>query len=210
MKRYLVGFAAPLALLAFPGAAFAQRERAPTVARLTPYVGYITFGNLANGPIGTRLANQSAAVYGVQLGLDVAPHVALVGNLGYADSNLEVGVPIIGGLEIADTKVLMYDGGLQVRLPALTSFGTGVVPFVEGGLGAIRYEVRAGSLTTRSTSVAANIGGGVDLQLSRAIGLRVMAKDYVGKFDFREATGFDFSSDVTHNWMLGLGLNLGF
>ena len=208
MNARIVRRMSALALLALPAPAFAQYR--PTVARITPYVGYLTFGSLADGPIGTRISNQSTAVYGVQLGLDMTPNVALVGNLGYADSNIEVGLPVIGGVSIADSKVLLYDAGLQLRLPATTAFGTGLVPFVGAGAGAIRYEVRTGPLKTNATNFAGNIGGGVDLQLTRQIGLRGEVKDYIGKFDFKEATAFNLNSKVTHNIAYNLGLNLAF
>jgi hypothetical protein len=210
MTTRLVRSLVALALVAPTASGWAQRQAPPAVARITPYVGLITFGSFANGPIGTRLSNQSSAIYGAQLGLSLTPNVALVGNVGYTDSNIEVGLPIIGGLKIAESKALLYDGGLQLRLPAVTSLGTGVVPYVEAGAGAIRYEVRAGPLTTKATNFAANYGGGVDLQVSRALGLRVMAKDYVGKFDFKEATGFNVSGNTAHNWVFGVGVNLGF
>ena len=192
-----------------PATVFAQKA-IPTVARITPYVGYMTFGNVATGPIGTRISNQSTAVYGAELGIDVSPNVALVGNIGYADSNIRVGLPIIGGISIADSKVLMYDGGVQLRLPATTALGSGIVPFVGAGAGAIRYEIRTGPLETKSTNFAFNAGGGVDVQLSRALGVRAMAKDYMGKFDFKEATSLNLNSNLAHNWVFGVGLNLGF
>jgi Outer membrane protein beta-barrel domain len=187
----------------------AQRT-APTVARLTPYVGYITFGSIADGPIGTRVSNSSSALYGIALGLDVMPHVSLVGNLGYTDSNVKVGLPIIGGISIADSKILLYDAGLQFRLPTVSSLGTGIAPFIEGGAGAMRYEVRSGPLTSRATNFAVNYGGGFDLQLNRALGLRLQAKDYVGKFDLKEATSLNIDTKVAHNWAFNVGLNLGF
>ncbi len=187
-------------------AAHAQR---PTVARVTPYVGYMAFGDYVDGPIGTRLTNANAPLYGVALGLDVARNISLVGNIGYSDSDVRVGLPIIGGVNIADSKVLMYDAGLQFRLPAVSSLGTGIVPFVEVGAGAMRYEVRTGPLTANATNLAGNVGGGVDLQLTRALGLRVGIKDYIGKFDFREATAFDLRSRVSHNVAFTLGATLG-
>ncbi len=188
-----------------PSSAQAQK---PTVARVTPYVGYMNFGDYIDGPIGTRISNASSAIYGVGLGLDVSPNLALVGNIGYTDSNVRVGLPIIGGVNIADSKVLFYDAGLQLRLPG-TSLGAGLVPFVEAGAGAIRYEVRTGPLTTNATNFAGNFGGGVDLQLSRALGVRAAVKDYVGKFDFQEATSFELRNRVSHNVAFTLGLTLG-
>lgn len=194
---------ASLVLALIPATARAQR---PSVARVTPYVGYLTFGDYVDGPIGTRISNESSAMYGVSLGLDVARNVSLVGNIGYTDSNVRVGLPIIGGVNIADSKVLLYDAGLQLRLP---SVGSGLVPFVEGGAGAIRYEVRSGPLTTNATNFAGNIGAGVDVQLNRNLGVRGAIKDYIGKFDFREATTFDLNSRVSHNIAFTVGLTLG-
>lgn len=198
MKIFPVLTLVAVGTLVLPASMPAQKAT-PVVARLTPYVGYMTFGDLADGPIGTRIANQSTAIYGAELGIDVATNVTLVGNIGYADSNVRVGLPVIGGISIADSKVLLYDGGIQLRLPATTALGSGLVPFLQGGAGAIRYEIRTGPLETRSTNFAVNAGGGIDVQLSRAIGVRGMAKDYIGKFDLREATSLSLSSKVAHN-----------
>ena len=185
---------------------FAQK---PAVVRLTPYAGYMQFGSFMDGPIGTRVSNQGTAVLGGELALDIAPNVALVGNVGYADSNIEVGLPIIGGFDIADSKVLMYDGALQLRLPMSSSLGSGITPFVQGGVGAMRYEIRAAGLESKSTNLAANVGAGIDLQLSRNLGVKLMAKDYIGKFDVREATAVDVEAETAHNWALSAGVRLG-
>lgn len=207
-RHVTLGAVAAFAALFSASSASAQK---PVVARITPYVGYLAFGDYVDGPIGTRITNQNSAVYGVQLGLDLSRNVSLVGNLGYSDSNVRVGIPIIGGLNIADSKVLLYDGGLQFRLPTSGSLGaTGLTPFVEAGAGAIRYEVRTGPLTTNATNFAVNFGGGVDLQLNRNIGLRLQAKDYVGKFNFQQATSFNLQGKTAHNISLNAGLNLGF
>ncbi|MCC6927669.1 MAG: outer membrane beta-barrel protein [Gemmatimonadaceae bacterium] len=212
-RREAVAAAALLSLLALaalvilPARVQAQK---PVVARLTPYVGYMAFGDYVDGPIGTRITNSNSALYGVTAGLDLSRNVSLVGNIGYTDSNVRVGLPIIGGVNIADSKVLLYDGGLQFRLPQGGALGTGIAPFVEVGAGAIRYEVRTGPLTTNATNFAGNFGGGLDLQLNRSIALRGAVKDYVGKFDFHEATSFDLSSKVAHNVAFTVGITLGF
>lgn len=194
-----------LAVAAVP--AMAQR---PTVARVTPYVGYMQFGSYADGPLGTSIRTAGAPLYGVQLGFDLTPNIAFVGNVGYSASNLEVGVPILGGLDLGTSRVLLYDAGLQLRMPSLGALGTGVAPFVEAGAGAMRTDVSAGPIDAHSTNFAMNYGGGVDLQLRRSIGLRLSAKDYVGKLDLKEPTGFDINTRTTHNWAFSVGLNLGF
>lgn len=201
-----VRIAAAALLLTAVAPLSAQRASANAV-RFTPYVGYMTFGNYVDGPLGTSIRNAGAPLYGAQLGIDLAPNVSLVGNVGYSTSNLEVGVPFLGGLNFGSSDVLLYDAGLQLRLP---SVGSGFVPFVEGGAGAMRTEVSAGPISTHSTNFAFNYGGGVDLRLSRNIGLRGTVRDYVGKLDLKEATGFDVSTRTTHNWAFGVGLTLGF
>ena len=185
-----------------------EAQRAPT-ARVTPYVGFLASGNIAEGPFGVNIGNAGAPLYGVQLGVNLTPNLALVGNVGYSDGELEAGLPIIGGWSIADSKVLMYDGGLQLRLPAVTGDGTGLVPFVEGGIGAIRHDISAGGLRTQSTNVAVIAGGGLDLQFTNALGLRLMARDHMSRFDYGEAIGLPNEGRRAHNWVLGVGLNLG-
>jgi hypothetical protein len=199
-----------LALVSLSATASGQRRSSPSVARVTPYAGYMSFGSYVDGPFGTSVRTAAAPVYGAQLGIDLTSNIAFVGNAGYSDSNLEVGVPIIGGFDLADTKVLLYDAGLQYRLPMTASFGTGAIPFVEAGAGAMRTEIGVGSLKTHSTNVAYNYGAGVDLQLGKSLGVRAMAKDYVGKLDLKEATRFDISTRRTHNWAFTVGMNVGF
>jgi opacity protein-like surface antigen len=186
----------------------AQAQGRPA-ARLTPYVGFLSSGSIANGPFGLDVGNAGAPLYGLQLGINLTPNIAVVGNIGYSDTELEVGLPIIGGYSFGDSKVLMYDGGLQLRFPAVTRAGTGMVPFVEGGIGAIRHDMSIGPVTTHSTNVAFTAGGGVDLQLTNALGVRLMAKDHMSRFDYGEAIGISNEGRRAHNWVLGIGLNLG-
>lgn len=198
-----------LALAALVVSAVPVAAQSGPSARITPYVGFLAAGSIAQGPFGFEVGNAGAPVYGLQLGINLTRNLALVGNVGYADSELEAGLPIIGGYSFADSKVLMYDGGLQLRFPAVTGSGTGIVPFVEGGFGAIRNELTVGPVRTTSTNVAVIAGGGVDLQLTNALGLRVMAKDHMSRFDYGEAIGLPNEGRKAHNWVLGLGLNLG-
>jgi opacity protein-like surface antigen len=85
-----------------------------------------------------------------------------------------------------------------------------VTPFVQGGIGAMRYEVSSSFLNTNATNVAYNVGGGVDVKLSPNFGVKVMAKDYLGKFDFKEATSFALNGKTMNNVALTLGVHFGF
>ena len=186
----------------------AAQQATPRVFDVTPYAGYMMFGKLFEGPIGTSVSAGSGPVYGAQMSLTMAKNVALYGNVGYSSSDLKIGLPIIGGLDVGSSKALMYDGGVELKIPMQAE--SVVTPFVQGGVGAIRYEVESGFLNANATNVAYNVGGGVDVRLSPNFGVRVMAKDYLGKFDFKEATTFNVNGKTTNNVALTLGVNFGF
>jgi len=175
---------------------------------ITPYAGYMKFGNLVNGPLGTSVRSAGAPVYGAELQLGLLPGLALIGNLGYAKSNLEVGAPLVGGLAVGESSTLLYDAGLRLSLPLGGRAGA-IAPFVQAGAGAMRQELRLDPVATRATNFAYNVGGGVDLALAPRLGLQLMAKDYIGKFDAREATSLEADTRTTHNWALSAGVRLG-
>src|SRR4029450_724674 len=122
------------------------------------------------------------------MSLTMSKNVALYGNVGYSSTDLKIGLPIIGGLDVGSSKALLYDGGVELKIPMQAA--SMVTPFVQGGVGAMRYEVESSILSTTATNVAYNFGGGVDVRLSPNFGMRLMAKDYLGKFDFKKPTSF--------------------
>jgi len=208
MKRFVirtsvVGLAASLGALPL-----AAQQAKPTVFDVSPYAGYMMFGKLFEGPIGTSISSGNGPVYGAQMSLTMAKNIAVYGNVGYSSSDLKIGLPIIGGLDVGSSKALLYDGGVELKVPMQAA--SMVTPFVQGGVGAIRYEVESGFLNTNATNVAYNFGGGVDVKLSPNFGVRLMAKDYLGKFDFKEATSFDLNGKTTNNVALTLGVHFGF
>jgi hypothetical protein len=204
VRSLLAGTLAGLLLAAAP--------RAPLAAQsiglgITPYAGYMKFGNLVNGPLGTSVRAAGAPMYGAELQLGLVPGLALVGNVAYAKSDLEVGAPIVGGLSVGESSALMYDAGLRLRLPM--SGLVGISPFVQAGAGAMRQNLRLDPVATHATNFAYNVGGGVDLRLAPRLGMQLMVKAYIGKFDAREATSLDVDNRTTHNWAVSAGLRLG-
>ena len=192
----------------------------PTVASVTPYVGYITFGDFATGPLGTSVSNAGAALFGATVGIDMSPRIGLVGNIGFADTKLRGTLPLLGGYSFGDSKVLLLDANVLLRLsdPAAArasgSTQMKMVPFLEAGVGAIRFDQTVGPLNTVATNVAANVGAGVDVGLSPRVGFRLSAKDYIGKFDFSDALGTAIggriNSKVSNNFAFTGGLKLSF
>jgi hypothetical protein len=177
---------------------------------LTPYAGYMVFGDYIKGPLGTSLSNAPAPVFGAQLGMRLAPNVSLVGNVATTSSDIKAGIPIIGGFSVAHSNLLLYDAGLQLDIPVTTMGGTSLSPFVQAGAGAIRYDITQSILSAKATNFAANVGLGADVALGNGVGVRVMAKDYIGKFDFKDATFLDFSGQTAHSFAFSAGLRLSF
>ena len=208
MKRFVLRTSVVGLVVSLGALPLAAQQGKPTVFDVSPYAGYMMFGKLFEGPIGTSISAGSGPVYGAQMSLTMAKNVALYGNVGYSSSDLKIGLPILGGIDVGSSKALLYDGGVELKIPMQAA--TMVTPFVQGGLGGIRYEVESGFLNTNSTNLAYNFGGGVDVKLSPSFGVRLMAKDYLGKFDFKEATSFDLNSKTTNNVALTLGVNLSF
>lgn len=195
-------------LAAFATTANAQLPRAKVF--VSPYAGYMSFGDNAKGPLGSSLSTADGTVYGAQLGVGLAPGIALIGNVGYISSKLQVGLPFLGGISVGDSKALLYDGGLQLGIPGAGVLGLPISPFVQAGVGAIRFDISNSLVKTNATNIAYNFGAGADIAFSRNLGLRIMAKDYIGKFDIKEATGLGVSGETSHNWALSGGLKLSF
>ncbi len=192
-------WAGSLAALAFAAPLQAQRAS----LQITPYAGYLRSGAIVNGPLGATLRSPGAPVYGGELALGLTPGLSLVGNVAYSRPRLEIGAPVVGGIGVGESSVLLYDAAVRLGLPLLP-----LSPFVQAGAGQIRQTIGVGPLETRSTSFAYNVGAGVDLPLAPRLGLQLMAKDYIGKFDAQDATGVDLETETTHNWALSAGLRL--
>ena len=204
----IAGVAAGFVTASLASAQLAQPVASGTAFELTPYAGYMIFGDYLKGPLGTNISNAPGALYGVQLGMKLSPNISLVGNLGYTSSDVTVGVPFLGGYSIASSSTLLYDGGIQLELPMTTASGLRLQPFGQVGAGAMRYDINASILQTHATNFAANVGVGADVGLGQNLGLRLMAKDYIGKFNFQDATSLDVQGQTANNWALSAGLRL--
>jgi hypothetical protein len=194
------------ALVAVP----AQSQTHGLGLKLTPYVGYMSFGSLANGPLGSRLTNGSGAVYGGQLTLPFTRSIGLYGNVAYSKPGLEVGVPILGGVSVGQSSVLLYDAGLQLTAPVRAGAARAITPFVQAGIGGMRYSFQVSPVHVEATNMAYNVGVGADIPVGASLGIRILAKDYIGKLDASDIVGIDVNTRTTHNLAATVGLSVGF
>lgn len=193
--------------LALSLAAPLQAQSSRTPIAVVPYAGYLRPGALVDGPLGTDLSAAGGLMYGAQVTVGLTPVVALVGNVAHAAPDFQAGAPLLGSVTLGRSSIWLFDAGLQIGLPEP---GRTVRPFVQAGAGAMRQELSLGPVGTAGTSFAWNVGAGADLALSPNLSLRLLAKDYVARFDAKEATSLDLDTGVKHNLALSAGLRLGF
>jgi hypothetical protein len=211
-KLVVAGLFAAFAVSA--GTAEAQRrtsrrlpaETVPSPS-ISPYAGYMMFGDIVDGPLGTSLTSSSGSVFGVQGNLPLGSTLSVVGNVAYSQPDLRFGLPVIGGINFGKSEIWMYDAGFQFSAPTA---GRSISPFVQVGAGGMSYNVTVAGVSTKATNLALNAGLGADVPIAQNIGLRLFAKDYIGKFDVKEAAGIDYDAKTTHNFALSAGLKLQF
>jgi hypothetical protein len=203
----LAALAAPLAAQRAPTRSSSSRA---TIAEVTPYAGYMTFQPYLDGPLGTNVRGAAAPVVGGQLSMGISQSLSLVGNVAYSRGDLEIGLPIIGGLDVGSRQSWLYDAGMEARLPAAAGSATPISPFLQLGAGAITTRLGSAGVTTTSTNAAATAGAGIDLALGGTLGLRAMVKDYVARYRSEEVAGMSVKSDVGHNLAATVGLRLSF
>lgn len=201
----VAGFSLPLAAQTTTSSA----AQLPLV-EVSPYVGYFVASNLADGPLGTSISAGSGGLYGAQVRIPIVQSVSVIGNFGYSAGKMRAGIPIVGGIDVGDAKTYLYDGGLQLSMGELARGTSSLIPFIQAGVGGIRRDLSVAGITNKSTNLAWNVGAGADMEIVPGIGVRILVKDYIGKFDIREATGFDVDSRTMNDWGFSLGVNLAF
>ncbi len=206
-----LGLSAGLALAAAPAQA-QYRPNSISVNRgqmeLTGYAGYLFTSNFANGPFGTGIGSANGAVYGGQIGLPLSPNASLVGGVAYSTADLQLKQSYLGGATVGTSTSWIYEGDLQLRATKQTQgLLMGFSPLLQVGAGAIHRKIDGYGLYDTATDFAINGGVGVDFEVSQGIGLRVMAKDYIGKASFNSNLA---GSNTLNNFTLDEGVKLSF
>lgn len=223
-KMFVCAALAAAAVLSAPAAAQQTSGNAEPGSAVTaghgsfyfgPYAGYMIFGDFGGGVgEGVELSFENKPFYGAQAGYSFSPNLSLVGNLGYSKT--------VAAVKYSDNQVrnfgedvgiFFYDANLQFRMPFVANrVGSTVAPFVQVGAGAFKRTFADDAQNFRGageTNVAFNAGLGVDLQVRKQIGIRLMAKDYITSFGF-ETESISTKDKIANNIALTAGLNFGF
>lgn len=215
MKKFIVS-AALVAAIASPAAAQESvTGNKVSVFSITPYVGYVFFGDFFESAAGTEYTIDNSGIYGAEATLDIGRSVSVVGNFGYSKSNFEIESGTNEARTGPDLGFFLYDGSLRLRLPMGNRMAT-FSPYVQGGVGAMRYtpdtdDFNGGNATT---NVAYNVAVGATWKVM-GVGLRGEVKDYITSLDFKNASNANDFNDlqdatIAHNWAVSLGLTFAF
>lgn len=223
MNKYIVGTLAAFAIAA-PAAAQETPESLASGGQstfsLTPYAGYMWFGDLAEYATGSDLTNDDSWVIGAQAKVRMTSRWSVVGNFAHSKTQFVVENEPTGGPTVptsGDIGYWLMDAGLQYQLPVAVRNGT-ISPFIQGGVGAVRYSAEADDFESASnTDLAFNAGVGFDIE-SGPIGFQVMVKDYVTSLDWNEFRDFTNQvadddidrSRIANNIALTAGLRINF
>lgn len=213
-----LGALSALGAVVLAAAPLAAQESGRNVS-LTPYAGYISYGNLQQMPTGDQPERDGNLLAGLQGAVQLTRYVSVLGNVGYAKSPWSLASGGTSGVVASsgDLDYILSDVGVEVKLPINLSSGQTVVPFAQGGMGAVRYSLAADGLDRQSnTDFQANFGGGLDVPVG-AVQLRVMVKDYLTSLqwtDFRAFADVDGARPddvrVAHNVAFTAGLRFAF
>jgi hypothetical protein len=186
----------------------------PPGVGLTPYAGYMVFGNnfSVGAGSGASFASNNAFVAGAELGLNLGKSFSIVGNVGYTKPSWDIGTSTAAASSV-DATMWLFDGALRLRFPLGedSNVGPRFVPFIQAGAGAIHYSLDTNPFgADGNTNFAFNAGAGADIRFARTFGIRLMAKDYVTSLSWSSTSNVDLSSNTSSNWALSLGLVLGY
>lgn len=215
MRKFIVSAALVAAFAAPAAAQESMTGNKVSVFSITPYVGYVFFGDFFEGANGAEYTIDNTGIYGAEATLDIGRSVSLVGNFGYSKSNFEFETANTERRSGPDLGFFLYDGSLRLRLP-MGNRTTTFSPYVQGGVGAMRYtpdtdDFNGGNATT---NVAFNVGAGATWKFM-GVGLRGEVKDYISSLDFKSAQNANDFNDlrdatIAHNLAVSLGLTFAF
>ncbi len=216
MRSTLLTTALLAAVTLGSGNAAAQTPRSSSIFvtrgefSVAPFGGYLVSQKFIEGPLNTSLGVVSSPLYGLQASLPLAPGASLVGSLGYANGDLEVGIPFLGGVGIGSSNTWVFDASVELRLDSWAESGKRFVPLAQLGGGAFRRELTVAGFSARTTDFMVSGGVGADFPIMNNLAIRIMGKDHYGKADFGTLGPISAKTDDLHTLAITAGLRIAF
>jgi hypothetical protein len=144
----------------------------------------------------TGVEIDDALTYGGRAGVRIADRFGIGATLLYAPLTYSTS-------DVAEQEGGLYTYGADFSYHAV-SLSDRAAPFVVVGVGAKTYDFQGADL---ETDLMWSAGAGIDVALSRNVGLRLEARDYMSLFD-PAIDGLD--AELQHDLVLAAGLSLNF
>ena len=160
----------------------ATPARAPAV-EIAPYAGVLISDDLLRGPLGTAVGPAAAPVFGAQVSFPLAFGVSLIRE----QRLLERGPACERARRRRPELRREHHVAVRRRRRGRAAAPSMARPFVQVGAGGVHRKLNVQGVRTSADDFLFNVGAGIDLAFSRNAGLRLMARDYIGEFDFQEA-----------------------
>jgi opacity protein-like surface antigen len=183
----------------------------------TPYLG-IVFSGAANTVdindldeafeqrvnFGGSIAAMSSGIFGVEFDFNYTPNFFQVTEGGEDFELLNV-----------DSSLTTLMGNLVIGIPIGGTTGGGVRPYISGGAGVMRANIKAGDLLDdlNTNDLAINVGGGLHVFFSDSIGFRGDLRYFRGletEDDDEEFDFDDFGLEDFDYWRATIGLTFRF
>ena len=117
MRKFIVGAALVAAVAAPAAAQESVTGNKVSVFSITPYVGYMVWGDFFETANGLEYTQDNSGMFGAEASLDIGKAVSLVGNFGYSKTNFEFERGGTAPAEIPasqDAGVFLSDGSLRL------------------------------------------------------------------------------------------------
>jgi hypothetical protein len=180
---------------------------------------YMAHGTYFDGPGGARFTNRDglAAVIFGDWALLPALSAVLQGSVARSDWAFRQ-VPIVGDLDVGGARLWFADAGVRffpLELQRRTGSATGslprrgIRPFVQAGMGVVRYSISNAILDEAATNVAVTIGAGIAVPIG-PLRAELSVKDWIVSFESVDEAGLiGAAGRRAHTLAVAAGLGIG-
>jgi hypothetical protein len=177
--------------------------------------GFMSSGAYFTGPTALQLAAGDALAGALEVAVPVHRSFSIVVSGVHARPSFELsGLPLIGSVGVHGARIWFADAAVRGHLPLGPARPEGPTVFAQLGAGLAYYSVNAAVLGNvvdeHATNFAGALGAGIDLPLTRRLGLLVMGKDYIASFrSVRDLESLGIEGQRTHTLLLLASARLG-